>query len=348
MLWEAVTLAESLQSAGRESERRSMELVTKKKLMLYTGDAHPELAEEIAERLGVTLGHANLRQFANGEMHCRYGESMRGADVFIFQTHGGVPVNDALMQQLIMIDAAKRASAKRITAVCPYYGYARQDRKAEGREPITAKLVADMLSTAGADRVVSVDLHTGQIQGFFDTPVDHLTALPILIECCLKAGDPDDLVIVSPDAGGVKAAKRLANHLGADLAFVNKIRPKGVANVVEASNVIGNVAGKRCILLDDMIDTAGTIVAAAELLKDEGATEVWAMATHGVLSDPATERLKNSVLEKVVITNTLPLPPEKQIDKIEVLSIAPLVADAITAVFEDESVSEIFGGENQK
>lgn len=325
-----------------------VETVTKKRLELYAGNAHRELAEEIAGHLHVELGEPNLRQFANGEMHCRYGDSIRGADVFIIQTHGGKPVNDALMQQLIMIDAAKRASAKRITAVAPYYGYARQDRKAEGREPITAKLVADMLTAAGADRVVSVDLHTGQIQGFFDVPVDHLTALPILIDRCKVAGDVDDLVIVSPDAGGVKAAKRFANHLGADLAFVNKIRPKGVANTVEASNVIGNVAGKRCVLLDDMIDTAGTIVAAAELLKSEGATEVWAMATHGVLSDPAIERLAGSVIEKVVITNTLPLPPEKRIDKIEVLSIAPLVADAIRAVFEDESVSEIFGGENQK
>jgi ribose-phosphate pyrophosphokinase len=325
-----------------------VELVTKKKLELYAGDAHPELAREIADHLGVKLGEPNLRQFANGEMHCRYNESIRGADVFILQTHAGPRVNDSLMQQLIMIDAAKRASAKRITAVAPYYGYARQDRKAEGREPITAKLVADMLTAAGADRVVSVDLHTGQIQGFFDMPVDHLTAMPILLECCKTAGDVDELVIVSPDAGGVKAAKRFANHLGADLAFVNKVRPRGVANVVEASHVIGNVAGKRCVLLDDMIDTAGTIVAAAELLVEEGATEVWAMATHGVLSDPAVERLKNSVLTKVVITNTLPLPSEKQIDKIEVLSIAPLVADAISAVFEDESVSEIFGGENQK
>ena len=330
------------------SARKTLEAVTRKRLELYAGDAHPELAQEIADHLGVELGNPNLRQFANGEMHCRYGESIRGSDVFIIQTHAGPRVSDALMQQLIMIDAAKRASAKRITAVAPYYGYARQDRKAEGREPITAKLVADMLCAAGSDRVVSVDLHSGQIQGFFDVPVDHLTALPILIECAKGDGDIDDLVIVSPDAGGVKAAKRFANHLGADLAFVNKIRPKGVANVVEASNVIGNVDGKRCILLDDMIDTAGTIVAAADLLKEHGATEVWAMATHGVLSDPATERLKNSVIEKVVITNTLPLPPEKQIDKIEVLSIAPLVADAISAVFEDESVSEIFGGENQK
>lgn len=324
-----------------------MEQVTKKKLEIYSGDSHPALAQEIADHLGVSLGNANLRQFANGELHCRYDESIRGADVFIVQTHAGPNVNDALMQQLIMIDAAKRASAKRITAVAPYYGYARQDRKAEGREPITAKLVADLLTIAGADRVVSVDLHTGQIQGFFDQPVDHLTALPVLIERCKHAGG-DDLVIVSPDAGGVKAAKRFANHLHADLAFVNKVRPKGVANAVVASNVIGNVSGKRCILLDDMIDTAGTIVAAAEILKKQGATEVWAMATHGVLSDPAIDRLKNSEIEKVVITNTLPLPPEKQIDKIEVLSVAPLIADAIAAVFKDTSVSEIFSGENQK
>jgi ribose-phosphate pyrophosphokinase len=334
-------------AAGPERKASGVELVTKKKLLLYSGDSHPELAQEIADHLGVTLGEPNLRQFANGEQHCRFGDSIRGADVFIIQTHAK-HVNDALMQQLIMIDAAKRASAKRITAVCPYYGYSRQDRKAEGREPITAKLVADMLTVAGADRVVSVDLHTGQIQGFFDKPFDHLTALPILIECCKTAGNPEDMVIVSPDAGGVKAAKRFANHLGADLAFVNKIRPKGQANVVEASNVIGNVDGKHCILLDDMIDTGGTLVAAAELLKSQGATRVWAMATHGVLSDPATDRLKNSVIEKVVLTNTLPLPSEKRIDKIEVLSIAPLVADAIRAVFGDESVSEIFGGENQK
>ncbi len=325
-----------------------MELVTKKKLELYSGDSHPDLAREIADHLGIELGEPNLRTFANGELHCRYDESIRGADVFIVQTHCGPGVNDAVMQQLIMIDAAKRASAKRITAVCPYYGYSRQDRKAEGREPITARLVADLLTAAGADRVVSVDLHTGQIQGFFDMPVDHLTAMPILLDYCKQAGSVDDLVIVAPDAGGVKAAKRFSSHLGADLAFVNKVRPKGVANTVVASNVIGNVDGKRCILFDDMIDTAGTIVAAAELLKQEGATEVWAMATHGLLSDPATERLKNSVLERVVLTNTLPLPPENQIDKIEVVSIAPLIADAISAVFEDESVSEIFGGENQK
>ena len=319
-----------------------------KRLLLYSGESHPELAQEIADHLKVDLGEPNLRQFANGELHCRYDESIRGADVFIIQTHASPSVNASIMQQLIMIDAAKRASAKRITAVCPYYGYARQDRKAEGREPITAKLLADMLTAAGADRMVSVDLHTGQIQGFFDQPVDHLTALPVLLQYLRANCDLEGLVIVAPDAGGVKAAKRLSNHLGVDLAFVNKLRPKGVANEVVAANIIGNVAGKRCVLFDDMIDTAGTIVAAADLLKEEGAIDVWAMATHGVLSDPATERLKNSVLSKVVITNTLPLPSEKQIDKIEVLSIAKLVADAISAVFEDTSVSEIFGGENQK
>ncbi|MDQ6698349.1 MAG: ribose-phosphate diphosphokinase [Actinomycetota bacterium] len=325
-----------------------MELVTKKRLLVYTGRCHPKLAEDIATHLGVELGEPNLRQFSNGELHCRYGDSIRGADVFIIQTHGSPHVNDAIMEQLIMIDAAKRASAKRITAVCPFYGYARQDRKAEGREPITAKLLADMLTAAGADRVVSVDLHTGQIQGFFDVPVDHLTAMPVLVDYVKRQGDVSEFVIVAPDAGGVKAAKRFAAQVGADLAFVNKFRPKGTANTVVAANVIGNVDGKRCILFDDMIDTAATIVAAADLLKKEGATEVSVLATHGVLSDPATERLKNSVIEKLVITDTLPLPSEKQIDKVEVLSVAGIIGDAISAVFEDESVSEIFGGENQK
>ena len=322
-----------------------MELVTKKKLLLYSGSAHPDLAEEIAAHLGVVLGDANLRTFANGEMHCRFNESVRGADVFIIQTHCG-PVNDSIMQQAIMLDAAKRASAKRITAVCPYYGYSRQDRKAEGREPITAKLVADMLTVAGADRVVSVDLHSGQIQGFFDKPVDHLIAMPMLVDY-LRRNAGGDLVIVSPDAGRVKVAERYSQQLGADLAFVNKTRPKGVANAVEARDVIGNVEGRRCVVIDDMIDTAGTIVAAADILIEHGATEVWAMATHGLLSDPATERLKNSRISRVVITNTLPLPPEKAIDKIEVLSIARIIADAIDAVFEDTSVSDFFGGHNQ-
>jgi ribose-phosphate pyrophosphokinase len=322
-----------------------MELVTKKRLQLFSGRSHTPLAEEIAAHLSVELGNANLSQFANGELHCRFGESIRGADVFILQTHSR-PVNEAVMEQLIMIDAAKRASAKRITAVCPFYGYARQDRKASGREPITAKLVADMLRTAGANRIVSVDLHSGQIQGFFDGPVDHLTAMPVLVDY-LRREVHGDLTIVSPDAGRINVAERFSQHLDADLAFVYKRRRKDVAHVVEAREVIGDVQGRQCVIVDDMIDTAATLCAAAEILTERGATEVWAMATHGVLSDPATDRLKNSSIERVVITDTLPLPPEKQIDKIEVLSVAKIIADALDAVFEDTSVSEIFGGQNQ-
>ncbi len=326
----------------------ALEKVTTKRLALFTGRTHPALAEEVARHLGITLGDVNLVEFANGEVRPRFAESIRGADVFVMQTHygwDGRSINDSIMEQLIMIDAAQRASAKRITAVCPFYGYARQDRKAEGREPITARLMADLFKTAGAKRMVSVDLHSGQIQGFFDGPVDHLTAMPV-IESYLRrhATDP---VIVSPDAGRIKVAERLAQHLGADLAFVYKRRPKGTTNVARALDVIGDVEGRQCILTDDMIDTGGTIVSAAELLLDRGATEVWAMATHGVLSDPAAERLKNSRLSRVVLTNTLPLPPEKQIDKIEVLSVAEIIAQALSAVFEEASVSEIFGGENQ-
>jgi len=326
--------------------RRAMEVVPRRKLELYAGRSHPQLAEEIAGHLGVHLGNANLREFADGSMHCRFGESVRGADVFIVQTHCS-PVNDAIMEQLIMIDAAKRASAKRITVVAPYFGYARQDRKAEGREPITAKLIADLITAAGADRLVSVDLHSGQIQGFFDFPVDHLTAMPVLEEYLRGTGESGDLVVVAPDAGRVKVAERFSQHINSDLAFVHKRRPKGMANIVEALDVVGDVEGRRCVIIDDMIDTAGTICAAAEILKAHGATEVWAMATHGVLSDPAIDRIKNSSLSRVVLTDTLPLPPEKQIDKIEVLSVASVIADAIDAVFEDASVSELFGGENQ-
>ena len=322
-----------------------MELVPKKRLKLYSGRSHPELAAEIAAGLGVELGEPNLKEFANGEIHCRYDESIRGADVFIVQTHCG-PVNDSIMEQLIMIDAAKRASAKRITAVCPYYGYSRQDRKASGREPITAKLVADMFTAAGADRIVSVDLHSGQIQGFFDGPVDHLTCMPVLVDR-LREDSGGELVVVAPDAGRVKAAEVYAQHLGADLASIWKKRAKGKANVVQALGVMGDVDGRLCVLVDDMIDTAGTIVAAAERLVEAGASEVWAAATHPVLSDPATDRLKNAPITKVLVTNTLPLPPEKQLDKIEVLSAAGIIAEALDAVFEDTSVSEIFGGENQ-
>jgi ribose-phosphate pyrophosphokinase len=323
-----------------------MDLVTKKRLLLFAGSGNPELSNEIAANLNLPLGDIKLSRFANGELYCRYGESVRGADVFLLQSYCD-PINDRIMEQLIMIDAAKRASAKRITAVCPFYGYARQDRKAEGREPITARLIADMFKAAGAKRMISIDLHSGQIQGFFDGPVDHLTAMPVL-EAYLRehATAP---VIVSPDAGRIKVAERMAQHLGdcgADLAFIYKRRPKGTANVAEATEVMGDVAGRLCVITDDMIDTAGTICAAAELLVERGASEVWAMATHGVLSGPAIDRLKNSALQRIILTNTLPLPSEKQLDKIEVLSVAPLIAEALGAVFDDTSVSDIFHGEN--
>jgi ribose-phosphate pyrophosphokinase len=327
-----------------------IEKVTTKRLALYSGRTHPELADEVAAHLGVALGEVRIVQFANGEIKPRYAESVRGSDVFVMQSHYGTDersVHDSIMEQLIMIDAAYRASAKRITAVCPYYGYARQDRKSEGREPITARLVADLFKAAGAKRMISIDLHAGQIQGFFDGPVDHLTALPVLEQYLREhCSQP---VIVSPDAGRIKVAERMAQHLGdcgADLAFCYKRRPKGTANVAQTIEVIGDVAGRLCVLTDDMIDTGGTITSAAELLLARGATEVWAMATHGVLSGEAVDRLKNSQIERIVLTNTLPLPPDKQLPKIEVLSIAPLIAEALSAVFDDTSVSEIFDGEN--
>jgi ribose-phosphate pyrophosphokinase len=244
------------------------------------------------------------------------------------------------------VDAARRASAKRITAVMPFYGYGRQDRKAEPREPITAKLMANVFTAAGAGRLLSVDLHSGQIQGFIDNPFDHLTAMPVLVDY-MREHMGDDLVVVSPDAGRVKVAERYANVLHADLAIVHKRRVKGAANMVEAKEVVGNVMGRTCVLIDDMIDTGGTLVAAAEQLVEQGAANVCAAATHGVLSGPAIDRIKNSVISRVVVTNTLPLPPEKQIDKLEVLSVSSIIADAIDAVFEDTSVSEIFGGANE-
>ena len=325
-----------------------MELVTKKKLHLLSGRAHLPLAEEIADLLDEELGEANLAEFANGEIHSKLGQNVRGSDVFIIQSHSsvdGMTINDALMEQLIMIDAARRASAKRIVAVCPFYGYARQDRKAEGREPITAKLVANMFAAAGATRLVSIDLHSGQIQGFFDGPVDHLQARPVLVDAMRSLGD--DLMVVSPDAGRVKVAEQYANELGADLAIVHKRRVKGEKNAVEARDVVGDVEGRCCVLIDDMIDTAGTMVAAAEQLVEHGAAEVHAACTHAVLSGPAVDRIKNSSIGRLITTNTLPLPPEKQFDKLEVHSIAPILAKAIDAVFEDTSVSELFDGRNQ-
>jgi ribose-phosphate pyrophosphokinase len=321
-----------------------MEVTPKRRLELVTGRSHPELAEEIAACLGVGLSETNIRRFADGEIHCRFDSSMRGADMFIIQTHSG-PVNDSIMEQLIMVDAAKRASARRITVVCPYYGYSRQDRKSTGREPITAKLVADLFSVAGVDRVVSVDLHSGQIQGFFDVPVDHLTAAPVLLEY-LRQNATDDLVIIAPDAGRVKVAERYSQLLDTDLAFVHKRRPRGTYNQVEAMDVVGNVKGRPCVIIDDMIDTAGTVCAAAYRLVEAGATEIWAMATHALLSDPALDRLNSCPLTRVIVTNTLPLPVYRRIPKLEVLSVAKIIADAIDAVFEDTSVSEIFGGQN--
>jgi ribose-phosphate pyrophosphokinase len=329
-----------------------IELVPKRKLHILTGRSHPELAEAISANLGVSLGDANLVDFANGEMRPRFAESVRGADVFVVQSHCRTPgrsVNDSLLEQWIMIDAAKRASAKRITAVCPYYGYSRQDRKSKSREPITARLVSDFFATAGADRIISIDLHSGQIQGFFDGPVDHLTAVPLLTNYLRSHAPRGEFVMVSPDTGRSKVAEQAARHAGEgiDVASVYKRRAKDRVNVVEALDVMGDVEGRMCVLIDDMIDTASTICAAAELLVGKGATEVWAMCTHAVLSEPAIDRLKNSVISRVVVTDTLPLPAEKQIDKIEVVSVAPIFAEAIDAVFGDRSVSELFRGENQ-
>ena len=321
-----------------------MELIPKRKLELLSGRSNRPLVEAIARHLGVELGEPNLREFANGEIHCRFEVSLRGADVFIVQTHCG-PVNDSLMEQLIMIDAAKRASAKTITAICPYYAYARQDRKSTGREPITAKLVADLLQAAGAERVISVDLHSGQIQGFFDLPFDHLTATPVLL-AYLRSRIDGEVVIVAPDSGRVKVAERYAQQLNADLALVHKRRPHGTMNQVEVRHVVGEVEGRHCVIIDDMIDTASTICAAAERLADSGAADIWAMATHGVFSDQAVERLEKSPISRVVVTDTLPSEPGLTFEKLEVLSVAKIFADAIDAVFEETSVSEIFGGAN--
>ena len=321
----------------------TVETVTKKRLQLFSGRTNLALAEEVAAHLGVTLGDPELVDFANSEVRPRFSQSIRGADVFILQSHTA-PTNHSIMEQLLMIDAAKRASAKRISAVCPYYGYGRQDRKSAGREPISARLVADLLKVAGADRVISVDLHSGQIQGFFDGPFDHLTAATVL-EDYLRANAPSDLVIVSPDTGRTKVMEKFATHLNAGTAVVDKRRDP-VTGRVTTRGVLGDVDGRMCVLVDDEIDTAGTICQAAEQVMMAGASEVWAIATHGVLSDPATDRLKNSVIARVVVTNTVPIPPEKAFDKLEVVSVSGVIADAIDAVFEDTSVSEIFGGDN--
>ncbi|MBD3006710.1 MULTISPECIES: ribose-phosphate diphosphokinase [unclassified Streptomyces] len=312
-----------------------------KKLMLFSGRAHPELAEEVAHELGVSLVPTKAFDFANGEIYVRFQESARGADCFLIQSHT-TPINKWIMEQLIMIDALKRASARSITVIVPFYGYARQDKKHRGREPISARLVADMLKTAGADRILTVDLHTDQIQGFFDGPVDHLFALPVLADYVGAKVDKSKLTVVSPDAGRVRVADRWCDRLGAPLAIVHKRRDPDVANQVTVHEVVGDVRGRVCVLVDDMIDTGGTICAAAEALFANGAEDVIVTATHGVLSGPAADRLKNSKVSEFVFTNTLPTPNEVELDKVTVLSMAPTIARAVQEVFEDGSVTSLF------
>ncbi|MFI9720619.1 ribose-phosphate diphosphokinase [Streptomyces sp. NPDC052396] len=312
-----------------------------KKLMLFSGRAHPELAEEVAHQLGVDLVPTKAFDFANGEIYVRFQESARGADCFVMQSHTA-PINKWIMEQLIMIDALKRASAASITVIVPFYGYARQDKKHRGREPISARLIADIFKTAGADRILTVDLHTDQIQGFFDGPVDHLFALPVLADYVGAKVDRNKLTVVSPDAGRVRVADRWCDRLGAPLAIVHKRRDKDVANQVTVHEVVGDVKDRVCVLVDDMIDTGGTICAAADALFAHGAADVIVTATHGVLSGPAADRLKNSKVSEFVFTNTLPTPNELELDKITVLSIAPTIARAVREVFEDGSVTSLF------
>jgi ribose-phosphate pyrophosphokinase len=311
-----------------------------KNIKIFTGNSHPELAKEIADILGLPLGKSKVSTFSDGEISVDIGETVRGADVFLVQSTSS-PVNNNLMELLIMIDAFKRASAGRITVVMPYYGYARQDRKAKSRDPITAKLVADLLTAAGAHRVLTMDLHAAQIQGYFNIPVDHLLGSPILAKYFVEKGfDDDDVVVVSPDLGSVTRARKFADKLHAPIAIIDKRRPK--ANVSEIMNIIGEIKGKRCILIDDMIDTAGTIANAANALKDLGAKNVYACCTHGVLSGPAFERINNSAIEELVMLNTIKLPEKDDLIKFKSLSVAPLFAEAIKRIYDDEPISKLF------
>jgi len=317
---------------------------TEKTLMVFSGRAHPQLAEEVAYQLGTNLVPTSAYDFANSEIYVRYEESVRGCDAFVIQSHTA-PVNEWIMEHLIMVDALKRASAKRITVVLPFYGYARQDKKHRGREPISARLMADLFKTAGADRLMAVDLHTAQIQGFFDGPVDHLMALPILSDYVSDKYGSEPLAVVSPDAGRIKVAEQWSDRLGgAPLAFIHKTRDISRPNQSVANRVVGEVSGRTCVLVDDMIDSGSTITQAADALMRGGAAGVVIAATHPIFSGPAVDRLKNSVAREVIVTNTLPIPTEHQFDKLTELSIAPLISQAIREVFEDGSVTSLFNG----
>ena len=315
-----------------------------KRLVLVSGRAHIELAQQVGEELGCGVSPTTAYDFASGETYVRFNESVRGADVFVLQSHTG-EVNKWLMEQLLMIDAAKRASAKRITAVAPYYPYARQDKKHLGREPISARLIADLFKTAGADRVMSVDLHASQEQGFFDGPVDHLWAMPVLVDYVRSRVDLSNVCMVSPDAGRIRVAEKWSAKLGGcPLAFVHKTRDTTRPNVAVANRVVGDVAGKQCVLVDDMIDTAGTISEAVKVVMNAGASSVIVAATHGILSDPAAQRLSECGAQEVIVTDTLPIAPEKRFDNLTILPIAPLLARAIREVFDDGSVTSLFDG----
>jgi len=319
-----------------------MKRTTEKNLMVFSGRAHPALAEAVARELGTELVPTEARDFANSETYVRYAESVRGCDAFVIQSHTA-PINEWIMEHLIMVDALKRASAKRITVVMPFYGYARQDKKSRGREPISARLIADLFKTAGANRLITVDLHTDQIQGFFDGPVDHLVAMPILTGYVKEKYGTDQLAVVSPDAGRIKVAESWSKRLdGAPLAFIHKTRDVTQSNQSVANRVIGRVKDRHCILVDDMIDSGGTICNAAEALMNDGAASVIIAATHAVFSGPAIDRLKNSVAGEVIVTDTLPIENDKQFDKLTILSIAPLLSTAIRNVFEDGSVTSMF------
>ena len=316
-----------------------------KRLLLFSGRAHPDLAREVAGCLGIEPTPTKISDFANGEIFVRSLESVRGCDTFVLQSHTA-PINKWIMEQLIMVDALKRASARRITVVTPFYGYARQDKKSRGREPISARLMSDLFATAGADRMMAVDLHTAQIQGFFDGPVDHLFALPILADYLEGRVDLSQITVVAPDAGRVRVCERWTDRLGCPLAIIHKRRDPDVANQVKVLEVVGKVAGRTCLLVDDMVDTGSTIINAADALFEQGADQVIVAATHGVLSGNAVDNLKNSRISEVIVTNTLPIAQEKLIDKLTVLSIAPLLARAINEVFSEGSVTSLFDGQS--